>query len=62
MLKSVGLATFRPKKLFGRPPAGYTLTIEPWPASLAQARFVQRFHALSQAAGYEAGPAAFDTE
>jgi len=49
-------------KLFGRPPAGYTLTIEPWPAPLAQARFVQRFHALSQAAGYEAGPAAFDTE
>jgi 5'-deoxynucleotidase YfbR-like HD superfamily hydrolase len=48
---------------FDAPPAGYALHIEPWPPSLAQARYVQRFHVLSEAAGYEAAPdAAFDTE
>jgi uncharacterized protein len=48
--------------LFGAPPEGYSLTIEPWPASLAQERYVQRFHLLSEAAGYSPAPAAFDTE
>lgn len=49
--------------LFGEPPRGYGLTIDPWPASVAQQRYVQRFHTLSEAAGYEATPgAAFDTE
>jgi 5'-deoxynucleotidase YfbR-like HD superfamily hydrolase len=55
----------RPEALdfFDAPPAGYALHIEPWPPSLAQARYVQRFHVLSEAAGYEAVPdAAFDTE
>jgi 5'-deoxynucleotidase YfbR-like HD superfamily hydrolase len=48
---------------FGPPPEGYSLAIEPWPASLAQQRYVQRFHSLSEAAGYSPTPsAAFDTE
>ena len=47
---------------FGRPPKGYSLTIEPLPAAKAQAQYLHRFHLLSQAAGYETGPAAFDTE
>jgi uncharacterized protein len=48
--------------LFGAPPPGYQLRIEPWPVSLAQARYVQRFNLLSEAAGYHTGDAAFDTE
>jgi 5'-deoxynucleotidase YfbR-like HD superfamily hydrolase len=49
-------------ELFGAPPAGYVAPIEPWPASLAQGRYVERFHVLSEAAGYEPTPAAFETE
>ncbi|MDB5444943.1 MAG: hypothetical protein JWQ97_260 [Phenylobacterium sp.] len=49
-------------ELFDPPPAGYSLAIEPWPAALAQARYVQRFHVLSEAAGYSPVPAAFETE
>ena len=48
--------------LFGAPPPGYSLIVEPWPASVAQARYVQRFHLLSEAAGYSSAPAAFETE
>ena len=48
--------------LFGAPPEAYPLAIEPWPASIAQARYVQRFHLLSEAAGYSSAPAAFETE
>lgn len=47
---------------FGKPPKGYDLVIEPQPASIAQAHYVRRFHILSEAAGYEVSPAAFDTE
>jgi uncharacterized protein len=49
-------------ELFGAPPPGYSLVVEPWPASVAQARYVQRFHLLSEAAGFSPAPAAFDTE
>lgn len=49
-------------EVFDAPPPGYTLHIDPWPAGAAQARYVQRFHILSEAAGYEPVPAAFDTE
>jgi hypothetical protein len=38
------------------------LVVEPWPASVAQARYVQRFHLLSEAAGFSPASAAFDTE
>jgi len=49
-------------KLFGRPPRGYHLAIEPLPAAEAQDRYLHRFHTLSEAAGYETTAAAFDTE
>ena len=48
--------------LFGHPPDGYSLTVEPMPAAEAQEHYVHRFHLLSEAAGFEGGPAAFDTE
>jgi hypothetical protein len=38
--------------LFGAPPAGYALTIEPLPPVEAQAQYVARFHDLSEAAGH----------
>jgi 5'-deoxynucleotidase YfbR-like HD superfamily hydrolase len=47
---------------FGPPPAGYSLAIEPMPASLAQERYVHRFDVLSEAAGYRSTDVAFDTE
>ena len=59
------LAGFTPSEsltLFGRPPKGYTLTIEPLPAAEAQSQYLHRFHLLSEAAGYELAPAAFSTE
>jgi hypothetical protein len=49
-------------RFFGRPPAGYRLQIEPLAPSVAQARYLQRHHTLSEAAGYAAVAAAFDTE
>jgi len=50
-------------RLFGRPPKGYHLAVEPMPAAEAQARYLHRFHILSEAAGYEGAPsAAFETE
>jgi 5'-deoxynucleotidase YfbR-like HD superfamily hydrolase len=59
------LAGFAPKEaleLFGAPPDGYSLMIEPWPAETAQARYVHRFHLLSEAAGFSPAAAAFETE
>jgi uncharacterized protein len=57
-----GFSREEARDFFGDPPAGYALHIEPWSPSVAQARYVQRFHVLSEAAGYEAVAAAFDTE
>ena len=57
-----GFAIPEALELFGEPPDGYTLLIEPWPAKVAQARYLQRFHLLSEAAGFSPGPAAFETE
>ena len=48
------------ESLFGAPPTGYHLTIEPMPTGLAQERFLARFHVLSLAAGFATAPAAFD--
>ena len=48
--------------LFGKPPPGYHLVINPAPPSEAQERYVRRFHLLSFAAGYEGGGDAFSTE
>jgi 5'-deoxynucleotidase YfbR-like HD superfamily hydrolase len=49
-------------EFFGSAPTGYELQIEPLAPAAAQARYVQRFHILSEAAGYTSAPAAFDTE
>ena len=49
--------------IFGAPPAGYALHIDPQPAPAAQARYVHRFNLLSEAAGYSGVvDVAFDTE
>ncbi len=60
------LAGFSPAEalgFFGAPPRGYSLTIDPLPASAAQARYVERFNLLSDAAGYRpSSNAAFATE
>jgi uncharacterized protein len=47
---------------FGPPPAGYSLIIEPQAPKEAQARYVQRFNTLSEAAGYRASASAHVTE
>ncbi len=49
-------------RLFGRPPPGYNLSIEPLSPLDAQARYLQRCQVLCDAAGYAGSPAAFDTE
>jgi 5'-deoxynucleotidase YfbR-like HD superfamily hydrolase len=50
------------ERLFGRPPAGYGLVIDPLAPFPAQARYLQRFHTLSEATGAEPHALAFDTE
>ena len=47
---------------FDAPPAGYKLKIDPQPPAVAQARYLERFHVLSEAAGYTPVAAAFNTE
>jgi hypothetical protein len=47
---------------FGPPPPGYHLTLDPLPAGAAQQRYLQRFHTLSAAAGFEPGMGAMHTE
>jgi 5'-deoxynucleotidase YfbR-like HD superfamily hydrolase len=47
---------------FDAPPEGYNLKIDPQPPAAAQLRYVERFHVLSEAAGYSVVAAAFDTE
>jgi hypothetical protein len=47
---------------FGPPPPDYRLTLEPLSAGAAQARYLQRFHTLSAAAGFEPGAGAMHTE
>jgi 5'-deoxynucleotidase YfbR-like HD superfamily hydrolase len=48
--------------IFGAPPEGYRLRIEPQPAEEAQAHYLRRFEVLSEAAGYTPHAQAFDTE
>ena len=63
--EAIQLAGFSPAEalgLFGRPPAGYNLTIDPQAPNEAQARYLQRFHTLSEATGAEPHALAFDTE
>ena len=64
-LEAVQLAGFSASEadgLFGAPPADYAPALEPWAAGAAQAQYLQRFHLLSESAGAEPHPAAFDTE
>jgi hypothetical protein len=49
-------------RLFGAPPKGYRLAIEPMSASVAQARYLDRYRVLAEAAGFQAADQAFDTE
>jgi 5'-deoxynucleotidase YfbR-like HD superfamily hydrolase len=49
-------------KLFGRPPPGYALMIDPLSPKAAQERYLQRCQVLRDAAGFDGTPAAFDTE
>ena len=49
-------------EFFGAPPPGYSLRIDPLPPSLAQARYLQRYHILSEAAGFATSDQAYDTE
>jgi 5'-deoxynucleotidase YfbR-like HD superfamily hydrolase len=48
--------------IFGPPPAGYRLAIDPLAPRDAQARYLQRFHVLSEAAGFAGAAVAFSTE
>ncbi|MDB5451722.1 MAG: hypothetical protein JWO33_300, partial [Caulobacteraceae bacterium] len=57
-----GFAHAEALEIFGAPPLGYALHIEPLPPAAAQLRYVQRFNLLSEAAGFQPGPSAFDTE
>ncbi len=49
-------------EIFGAPPAGYILTIDPQAPFDAQAHYIRRFEVLSEAAGYRPHAQAFDTE
>ena len=57
-----GFSTQEALVLFGAPPVGYDLIIDPLPAPLAQARYVDRYRVLSEAIGVLPGPDAWHTE
>jgi hypothetical protein len=57
-----GFTTAEALEFFGRPPRGFSITLEPLPPSRAQERYLHRYQALSEAAGYILANAAFDTE
>ena len=59
------LAGFTEKEslgFFGSPPEGYSLTIEPQPASIAQARYLERYQVLAKAVGLLPSDDAWHTE
>ncbi len=59
------LAGFNPSEsliFFDAPPPGYNLKIDPQPPAIAQARYLARFHLLSEAAGFSPVAAVLDTE
>ena len=63
--EAVQLAGFAPaeaERLFGTPPKGYGLVIEPLAPAAAQARYLERFRVLAEAAGKGSPQAAFETE
>ena len=59
------LAGFTEKEslgFFGSPPEGYSLTIEPQPAPVAQARYLERYRVLAGAVGLIPADDAWHTE
>jgi len=48
--------------LFGAAPPGFHAHMTPLPPDEAAGRYVQRFHVLSEAAGFAPAPSAFDSE
>jgi 5'-deoxynucleotidase YfbR-like HD superfamily hydrolase len=59
------LAGFTEKEslgFFGSPPAGYSLVIEPQPAPVAQARYLERYRVLAGAVGLIPADDAWHTE
>ena len=54
-----GFSSAEALKLFGKPPARYSLTIEPLAPAAAQAHYLERFRTLAEAVGIAP---AFDTE
>jgi len=61
-IQLAGFSHLEALEFFDAPPVGYSLTIEPWPASIAQERYVRRYEVLSEAAGYRRHDLAYDTE
>jgi 5'-deoxynucleotidase YfbR-like HD superfamily hydrolase len=57
-----GFSVAEARTLFGEPPEGYAPVLTPLAASPAQARYLDRFHVLSEASGAEPHAAAMDTE
>ena len=49
-------------QIFGAPPAGYELIIDPLPASVAQQRYLDRYRVLAEAVGILPGADAWHTE
>ncbi|WP_320412707.1 HD family hydrolase [Candidatus Phycosocius spiralis] len=41
-----GFSISEATQLFGSPPAGYTLTLQPWPTRQAQTAYLERHHSL----------------
>ena len=59
------LAGFSKKEgltLFGAPPPGYDLIIDPLPAPVAQQRYLERYRVLAEATGIVPAPDAWHTE
>jgi uncharacterized protein len=50
-----GFAHAESLELFGKPPLGYALQIDPLPPADAQAQYLRRFAVLSEAAGFPTG-------
>ena len=61
-IRLAGFNEAESERLFGAPPDDYLPHIDPLPASMAQERYLARFHVLAQATGLEPAPAAFVTE
>ncbi len=57
-----GFAMDEAVRIFGKPPAGFSLTIDPLAPKDAQERYLQRHHILIEATGQSTAPLAFGTE